>query len=98
LDVKRKKHSLPAGGDSRESPVGPADTGPGMPETVKRDIFKPFFKTKPPAEGTGLGLYICREVVEKHGGTISVESEVGQGSVFTVRIPVTYRDSVLRKT
>jgi signal transduction histidine kinase len=40
-----------------------------------------------------LGLYICREVVEKHGGTISVESEVGRGSVFTVRVPVVYQDN-----
>ena len=64
------------------------DTGDGISPEIRGDIFKPFFKTKPPAKGTGLGLYICHRIVEKHGGTISVESEVGKGSTFTVRIPV----------
>jgi two-component system NtrC family sensor kinase len=64
------------------------DTGAGIPPEIRGEIFKPFFKTKPPAEGTGLGLYICREVVEKHSGTINVESEVGKGTTFRVRLPV----------
>jgi signal transduction histidine kinase len=63
------------------------DTGKGIPAEIRGDIFKPFFKTKPPAEGTGLGLYICHQIVKKHGGTISVESEVGKGSTFRVRLP-----------
>ena len=65
------------------------DTGAGIPPEIRGDIFKPFFKTKPPAEGTGLGLYICREVVEKHRGTISVESEVGKGTTFKIMLSVT---------
>ncbi len=65
------------------------DTGAGIPPEIRGDIFKPFFKTKPPAEGTGLGLYICREVVEKHGGTIEVDSAVGKGTTFRVKLPLT---------
>ncbi|OGG56941.1 MAG: hypothetical protein A3F84_15515 [Candidatus Handelsmanbacteria bacterium RIFCSPLOWO2_12_FULL_64_10] len=65
------------------------DTGAGISPEIRGDIFKPFFKTKPPAEGTGLGLYICHQIVKKHGGTISVESEVGKGTTFKVRLPVT---------
>ncbi len=64
------------------------DTGGGIPSDIVGDIFKPFFKTKPPAEGTGLGLYICHQIVKKHGGTITVESEVGKGTTFRVRLPV----------
>ncbi len=65
------------------------DTGAGISPEIRGDIFKPFFKTKPPAEGTGLGLYICHQIVKKHGGTISVESEVGEGTTFKVRLPAT---------
>ena len=63
------------------------DTGPGIPEEVRQNIFKPFFTTKPVGEGTGLGLYICHQTVEKHGGRIEVESEVGKGTTFRVRLP-----------
>lgn len=64
------------------------DNGPGISDDVKPDIFKPFVTTKPAGEGTGLGLHICRQVVERIGGTISVESEYGHGTRFTVRLPV----------
>ena len=64
-----------------------ADTGKGMsPETVKR-IFEPFFTTKPVGQGTGLGLTISYDMVRKNGGEISVESEPGKGTTFTVRLP-----------
>jgi two-component system NtrC family sensor kinase len=65
-----------------------ADTGPGMPPDVKARIFEPFFTTKPPGEGTGLGLSLCRGIVEEHGGTIRVDSEPGQGTRFTIELPV----------
>ena len=65
-----------------------ADTGPGIPEEVRQNIFKPFFTTKAPGEGTGLGLYICHQTVEKHGGRIEVESQVGKGTTFRVRLPI----------
>ena len=64
------------------------DTGPGIPESIRQDIFKPFFTTKEVGQGTGLGLYICHEIIQKHGGTITLEGTDGQGIVFEVRLPV----------
>jgi signal transduction histidine kinase/FixJ family two-component response regulator/putative methionine-R-sulfoxide reductase with GAF domain len=65
------------------------DNGPGIPEDIRMQIFSPFFTTKPVGEGTGLGLHICREVVENVGGTIEVESVPGHHTSFIVRLPVT---------
>jgi PAS domain S-box-containing protein len=65
-----------------------ADAGHGIPPDIRQRIFDPFFTTKPPGEGTGLGLAISYGIVQKHGGTIGVESEVGKGSTFTVTLPV----------
>ncbi|MEK6814905.1 MAG: ATP-binding protein [Nitrospirota bacterium] len=65
-----------------------ADNGCGMPQHVKARIFEPFFTTKPPGKGTGLGLSIAYGIVERHGGTIGVESEPGNGTVFTIALPV----------
>ncbi|MBV5349969.1 GHKL domain-containing protein, partial [bacterium] len=65
-----------------------SDTGCGMPEEVQRKIFDPFFTTKEVGKGTGLGLSISYDIIKKHGGSIEVESEVGRGTVFTVRLPV----------
>jgi two-component system NtrC family sensor kinase len=68
--------------------VAISDTGPGIPEGQLSRIFDPFFTTKSVGEGTGLGLSISYGIVERHGGTIDVESEVGTGTTFTVRIPI----------
>lgn len=68
------------------------DNGPGIPWELREEIFKPFFTTKPIGEGTGLGLHICRQVVERIGGTISLETEEGQGARFLVRLPVMRRN------
>jgi two-component system, NtrC family, sensor kinase len=63
------------------------DQGTGIkPETIAR-IFDPFYTTKPPGQGTGLGLSISYGIVQDHGGTIDVQSEVGKGTTFTVRLP-----------
>jgi len=62
------------------------DTGGGMSKTQLSRIFEPFFTTKTD-EGTGLGLPICRDIVAEHGGRLDVESELGRGSRFTVRLP-----------
>jgi signal transduction histidine kinase len=63
-----------------------ADTGMGIYEENLKKLFGPLFTTK--AKGMGLGLAICKRVVEAHGGTISVESAVGKGTVFTIIIPI----------
>ncbi len=65
-----------------------ADTGPGIPPEIRSRIFQAFFTTKPPGQGTGLGLSLCQGIVENHGGTIRVESTPGQGAVFRIDLPV----------
>lgn len=64
------------------------DTGIGIPEENLNQIFEPFFTTKEPGTGTGLGLGISYEIVKKHQGDILVDSEVGEGTTFTVCIPI----------
>jgi two-component system, cell cycle sensor histidine kinase and response regulator CckA len=66
-----------------------ADTGVGIPAAAREQIFDPFFSTKPSGEGTGLGLSTSAVIVAGHGGDIEVESEVGGGTVFEVRLPAT---------
>jgi two-component system NtrC family sensor kinase len=63
------------------------DTGPGIPPALWGRIFEPFFTTKPPGIGTGLGLSLCRGILEGHGGTIRVTSTPGQGATFRVELP-----------
>ena len=63
------------------------DTGPGIPPAIREKIFKPFFTTKG-EKGTGLGLAICSKIIAKHRGTISVRSETGSGTTFTIALPV----------
>lgn len=63
------------------------DTGAGVPVEVRDRIFEPFFTTKGQGEGTGLGLSLCVDMIARHGGSIDFESEVGQGSTFTITLP-----------
>ena len=70
-----------------------SDTGVGIAPEQLRLIFEPFFTTKEPDEygrgGTGLGLSVCRQIIEQHHGRIRVESVAGKGSIFTVKLPET---------
>jgi GAF domain-containing protein len=68
------------------------DNGIGIPPEIKDKLFQPFFTTKPTGEGTGLGLSISYDIVtQQHGGTITVDSRVGEFTEFTVRLPRTHR-------
>lgn len=73
--------------DGKEVVITVADTGIGIPESSRDQLFDPFYSTKKASGGTGLGLAISREIVEQVGGTISVESVVGHGSIFSVTLP-----------
>ncbi|MDD2500396.1 MAG: ATP-binding protein [Geobacter sp.] len=74
--------------DSSSVFVAISDTGCGMPEEVQRRIFEPFYTTKEVGKGTGLGLSISHEIIKKHGGQLTVESEVGKGTTFTICLPL----------
>jgi signal transduction histidine kinase len=69
-----------------EAVVRIEDNGPGVPPEIQQRIFEPFFTTKPQGEGSGLGLDICRKIIEKHGGRIELESRPGH-TVFSVFLP-----------
>ncbi|MBI2899709.1 MAG: PAS domain S-box protein [Planctomycetes bacterium] len=65
-----------------------ADTGCGIAAEALKKIFEPFYTTKPVGKGTGLGLHVAYKIVQAHGGTIEVRSELGRGTTFTVRLPL----------
>ena len=64
------------------------DTGYGIAEENLPYLFEPFFSSKPEGKGTGLGLSIVYEVIDEHNGSIEVESKVGKGTTFTVKLPI----------
>jgi signal transduction histidine kinase len=70
------------------------DNGSGIPSPIKDKIFDPFFTTKPVGQGTGLGLSICYQIVEKHGGKISVNSQIGEGTEFAIALPLKQTSSL----
>jgi signal transduction histidine kinase len=77
---------------TRTHPTGEAmievhDTGRGISSAALRHLFEPFYTTKPPGLGTGLGLTICRDIVRSLGGRIEVDSKEGRGSIFRVVLP-----------
>ena len=88
------EHAMPSGGElilstRRQGPwvrLDVIDTGAGMTDEVRSRIFDAFFSTRP--GGSGLGLPTTRKIIEAHGGTIDVQSELGKGSQFSVRLPV----------
>ena len=78
--------------DGKMGEISLRDTGPGIPADKLPKIFEPFYTTKQSDEhgqgGTGLGLAFCRDVIEEHHGRMRVESVVGQGTTFTIRLPL----------
>ena len=64
-----------------------SDNGTGISEEDQEKMYNLFFTTKPPGKGTGLGLPICQNIIKKLGGSISFETEMGQGTTFFVRLP-----------
>jgi signal transduction histidine kinase len=65
-----------------------SDDGPGIPPDVRNRIFDPFFTTKPVGAGTGLGLSLSHSIIERHGGSLVVDSEVGVGTTFAIDLPI----------
>ena len=64
------------------------DNGPGIPQASQKDIFDPFFTTKPTGQGTGLGLSVSFGIIRDHHGEITVDSEIGRGTDFVIRLPL----------
>ena len=93
VTISTKKHA--DGNYSQSISEGPhieikvKDNGNGIPESVREKIFQPFFTTKPVGEGTGLGLSLSFDIVRAHGGSLTVKSVEGEGSEFTINLPIT---------
>jgi signal transduction histidine kinase len=64
------------------------DNGPGIPQKVLDKIFQPFFTTKPTGQGTGLGLSLAYDIVKAHGGELKVATKEGEGTEFTIQLPL----------
>ncbi|NLE60611.1 MAG: PAS domain-containing protein [Planctomycetes bacterium] len=93
--VKNAIDAMPQGGTltiatqvvDKEAVIRFEDTGIGLPEEMDK-IFEPFFTTKPPGKGTGLGLPICKDIVEKYNGKIVPQRRAQGGTAFTIRLPL----------
>ena len=83
--------TLEAGASEEEIHIQVRDTGCGIAEDVGRRIFEPYYTTKEPGQGTGMGLAVCYGIIQEHGGTIDFSSSLGEGTVFTVTLPISER-------
>lgn len=91
VETRIEEHPPPHGSPVQMFVVAIRDTGTGINPEIARQIFEPFVTTK--ENGTGLGLSISSQIIEHHGGTIGVESQPGQGSTFTISLPLRDRAS-----
>jgi signal transduction histidine kinase len=80
--------SVKSSRDENSIKVSVTDSGHGIPEDQISRIFEPFYTTKDPGRGTGLGLSVCHQIVTRHGGQIRVNSRPGEGATFTVILPI----------
>ena len=72
-----------------------ADTGTGIPKKTLQKLFSPLFTTK--AQGMGFGLAICKRIVDAHGGTITVKTELNKGTTFTIALPIMPKEAISKK-
>jgi PAS domain S-box-containing protein len=79
--------------EGNEALIRIKDTGKGMSQETLSKLFTPFFTTKPAGQGTGLGLSICYAIINRHKGRIEVESELGKGTTFTIRVPLSEEET-----
>ncbi len=86
ITVAAQLRSRPEENGSSVLEISVSDTGPGVPPEHRERIFRPFYTTK--RSGTGLGLSLCRRIISQHGGTLTLESELGRGSRFVIRLPL----------
>ena len=100
--VTNAAQAIPAEGSIRirtsnersEIAIEISDTGTGIPKDVLPRIFETFYTTKPRGVGTGLGLSIARDIVQSHGGSISVDSHEGLGTSFRITLPLSAPDTI----
>lgn len=85
VELQEQHPGLHPGGYVR---IGVQDNGPGMPPEVQARVFEPFYTTKAPGEGTGLGLSVVHGIMQQHDGAVTLYSQVGRGSLFHLYFPV----------
>ena len=85
---RRLSITLRHAAETRQVILEVADSGPGVPPELRGFVFRPFFTTKSPEEGTGLGLALCHDIIAAHGGTIRVDTAPGGGALFVVELPL----------
>jgi two-component system NtrC family sensor kinase len=88
-----REANIPEVGTGPMVEISITDTGCGIPERERQRIFDPFYTSKGVGQGTGLGLSVSHGIVRAHGGTIEVDSKVGQGSTFRIYLPLEKQDS-----
>jgi two-component system NtrC family sensor kinase len=80
--------SITAGGEGSDYVISVHDSGPGIPLELRERVLEPFFTTKPVGEGTGLGLSIAYSIIQKHGGSLTLDNSPAGGAVATIRFPL----------